>query len=174
MISPYNVKNSPSTLMHPYRLETNFKNRALAFATIHKYQFPLLHCFRMQRINLEMWLVDFPKSFPRLVLRSQTSLTCWADRLYLHHGYYGRPFSNSVPFGDTPHSRYVIIAHILPTGSELLGAKCVSPIRTESQYVLLPRTESHQCYQLTPRIATDCCAICCTLSLLPVLPSTKK
>jgi hypothetical protein len=95
MISQY-VKNSPSTFMHLYRLQTKLKNRALVFATIQKYQFPLMYYFGMQQINLEMWLVNFPKSFPRLVLRSQPSLMCWANRRHLHHACYGRPFSNSL------------------------------------------------------------------------------
>jgi len=176
MISQYSVKNSQRTFMYLYRLETKFKNRALTFATVHKYQFPLLHYFRMQRINLEVWFVDFPKQFPRL------DSCCVHDRPWCA-GTTGAIFTVAVTFGHFLslcailwHAALSLRPHRthLSTGSELVGGKRGSPIRNESQYVPLRRNKSLQCYQLPPRIASDCCPICCTLSLMPVLPSTKK
>jgi hypothetical protein len=121
-----------------------------------------------------MWLVQFPKSFSWLVLRSKPSLMCWAEQRHLLQGCYVRPFSNS--------PRHFVTAALslrhhrthLSAGSELLGGRSGSPKRTESQYVFLRGAKSFQCYQRTSRTASDCCGICWTMSLIQVLPSTKK
>jgi len=160
--------------MHLYRWETNIKNRALASTTIHKYQFPLLHYFGMQRINLEVWLVNFPKSFPRLVLSSQPSLMCRDDRRHLHYGCYVLPFSNSL--------RHFVTCRTLVTSSSytFINRQWTSRKKTRVTHKkrITVRTSSpDQKSPVSPthpkRWSSDCCAICCTLSLLPVLPSTN-
>ena len=153
MISQYSVKNSQRTYMHLYRWETNLKNRALASTTTHKYQFPLLHYFGMQRINLEVSLVHFPKSFPRLVLSSQPSMMCRDDRRHLHYGCYVRPFSNSL--------RHFVTCRTLVTSSSytFINRQRTSRKKTRVTHkkritvgtVPLRRTKSLHCYQLTPK-----------------------
>ena len=58
-----------------------------------------------------------PKSVPPLVLRSQPSSTCWADRRHHHLGVRSAIFELSTPFSDTLHSHYVISVqkHVSPT-----------------------------------------------------------
>jgi hypothetical protein len=102
--------------------------------------------FSLSKVNFitvwnaaELWVLQ---SVPLLALRSQLSLTCWADRC--HH-------QSWVPVRSLPNSlRHLLICH---TGGEFLCVEGVSPIKTESHNerhrrpkfpTLLPLYKNHQ------------------------------
>lgn len=176
MTSQYIVKNSQRTFMYLYRLETKFQKPGTCIRNRSQTSISTSALFWNAADKSRSVISRFSKivSSTRLVLCSRPSLICWDDRRHLYCGCYVRPFSNPL--------RHFVTCRTLVTSSSYTFINRQWTSRRKTRFTHKKRNHSTYLfagtkvtsYQFTPRMASDCCAICCTLYLLSVLPSTQK